>query len=96
MIFQGPTFVYASSMHDILARLIFVRALPLNAGFLIFDGALLLDARVRNFDRGLQLKLAMRGEPNICAISKFQMWEGEEVLPRVWLVPEQSHRWGTS
>jgi hypothetical protein len=56
MIFQGPTFVYASSMHDILARLIFVRALPLNAGFLIFDGALLLDARVRNFDRGLQLK----------------------------------------
>jgi hypothetical protein len=56
MIFQGPTFVYASSMHDILARLIFGRALPLNAGFLIFDGALLLDACVHNFDRGLQLK----------------------------------------
>ena len=56
MIFQGPMFVYASSMHDILARLIFGRALPLSAGFLIFDGALLLDARVRNFDRGLQLK----------------------------------------
>lgn len=44
MIFQGPTFVYALSMHGILAPLIFGRALPLNAGLLIFDGALLLDA----------------------------------------------------
>lgn len=41
-------------------------------------------------------KLAMRGEPNICVVSEFQMEKGEEVLPCIWLVSEQSHRWGTS